>query len=159
MLIPLFVCSFLGLIIEIFHRAMTGALVGFNGLKYVSFAGWTSIWMLPVYFIGFGLILILNDLERYYKLPIWFQTLFGGFLIGLVELLSGILLNIIFKLNVWYYPNLSILHQVTLSNYILFTLAVPFAIWFIDLVDGLINDRDELIYHVLDNYRDLIRGK
>ena len=156
-LITPFICSLFGLLVEILMRAISGTMIGLFGLSYFSLAGWTSLVMIPVYFIGFYLIMELHDKTN---LSMFDKTIVGGFLIAMVELISGVFLNIYpLQLNAWHYEYLHILNQIWVGNYILFTASIPFAIWLSDLIDFVLYDDYRLKYGIFDNYKELLRKK
>ncbi len=82
--------------------------------------------------ICFVLIGMLNEFLP--KSPFWLQALFGGVIVTIVELISGILINLVFQLDVWDYSNeaYQILGQVCLPFSMLWCILSGFAI----ILDG-----------------------
>lgn len=160
-LLPLY--AMYGLVTETVATALGGSLVGINGWHELTLMGHVSLWMSLVYFLAFPILNWLNDKQDFYKLPMIIQTLVGGFVIGMVELSSGIVLNLALGLNCWSYANefANILGQVCLKNYIWFTLSYPLAIFLIDKTEYYVcEEHDEkLNYRFWDNYIDLITFK
>jgi hypothetical protein len=158
LIIPFFILGLFGLDVEIIMRALSGDMIAYDNSIYIAFKGWTSVWMIVVYGCGFTLIGLLNELEKYCRLPMIIQTIFGGLLIGLVELIFGIIFNIYpFQLNLWeYLDKYNILNQVCLRNYLLFTISIPFAIWLYDIIGWYLYNEDWK-YNILDNYRQILK--
>lgn len=73
---------------------------------------WTMLLVGGLSFIFCG---CLNEVFKW-KTPIWLQMLICSCGITIIELISGIFINLVFKLNVWDYSNLpfNILGQVSL---------------------------------------------
>lgn len=96
--------------------------------------GWTNIAML---FIG-GLCAILigelNQNPRYFKLKIWQQTLIGTGIILVIELVSGLILNVGLGMHIWDYSHTwgNVLGQICLPYALLWTVIVPACIWLDD---------------------------
>jgi hypothetical protein len=148
---------------EIFMRAMRGDLfkAGFHDVKWISLAGWTSLWM---FFIGgfSGLFIsFLNEgVLRKKKPPLWAQCLAGMTGIFTIEFVTGLICNIWLKFNIWSYEGwpLNIMGQITLMYAPLWFLLTPFILWM-----------DEVIrYHLFDGekpaplfswYKRLFTGK
>jgi uncharacterized membrane protein len=156
--LPFILLAFFGLVIEDVVRALSGNMVGFNGIKYISLMGYTSLWMLPVYFIGSFTLAIINDIPWFYNKKMLIQTILGGLCLIIIEFISGVILNIYFKLNVWSYENdfCNLLGQIKLSTSIVWILAVPFFIFVIDFVDYALYREEKLRYGVLENYKELV---
>lgn len=150
----------IGLLAEIVDRSLSGDLVGFSNLKYASMAGWTSLWLMPVYAIGILGLTIINDYEKYYYKPMWIQTILGGLWIEILEFAFGIVYLKIFHLGVWDYSGMigNIDGVICIQNCILFSLSVPLCIWIIDIVGSLFYKEDNY-YGILDNYKKLFTGK
>lgn len=68
----------------------------------IVYRGFSHISMFIVGGICFVLICSINDIFSF-KLPLISQMLIGSILVTSVELLSGIIINILLKLNVWDY--------------------------------------------------------
>lgn len=125
--------------IEIIFTAIIGDLnkSGFNNIKYSSFVGFTSIWMIIVGGAGGLVVGVLNEFECNGKrLPIWLQSLIGTFALFTIELASGIILNKIFGLNIWDYSKfpLNLWGQVTILYIPLWYPLSIFAMWLDDVL-------------------------
>lgn len=122
--------------VEIAARAFGGELVGYEGIKFLSFMGYTSLWMFLIG--GFCGIIIgsLNDHPKYYNLKMWQQVLIGGTFITLIELFSGIFFNIFLGLNLWDYSGdeFNFLGQIELKNCIWWYLLPIVIIWLDDVL-------------------------
>lgn len=77
-------------------------------------------------FIALGLI---NE-KFSWETPLWKQSLLGGMIVTLLEFVTGYIVNILLKWNVWDYSNLpfNILGQVCLGFYFLWCIISIFAI-------------------------------
>jgi uncharacterized membrane protein len=122
--------------------------------------GWTNIAMLFVGGLCCVLVGLLDEYPERCNLKIWQQCVLGTFIILAVEFISGVILNIWLKLNIWDYSNnrSNILGQVCLSYAFLWFTLTPFAIWLDDFLRWKIfnEDRPEDIKHM---YMDLIKLK
>lgn len=65
------------------------------------FSHWSMAFVGGMAFIACGLI---NEILEW-KTPLWKQALIGGLLITILELIAGIILNIILKWDIWDYTN------------------------------------------------------
>lgn len=134
------VMALLGTNLEVLTRV--GTLVDYEPLKLqpLSLAGWTSLWMLPVYGAA-GLALgLLNEVEEIRRWPMVMQCLLGLALSWAIELGSGCILNIQLGLAVWDYSQrlIHIEGQICLITGIQFFLVAPFVFWADDLVRYLV---------------------
>lgn len=147
------------LCIEVFDRALYGQMVGYNGIKPLSMMGYSSIWM---FLLGGWLALLiafLCDNDKYFKLKVWQKVSIGGSIITLSELLSGILLNIVLRLNIWYYDGINFMHQICLENSILwFIVITPLIIWLDSHLTYYIYEEGKP-YSLIILYKDLITLK
>lgn len=151
--------------LEIFMRAMRGDLfkTGFHNVKWISLAGWTSLWM---FFIGGFSGLFIGFLNEEIKgipnvhVPLWVQCLIGTFGVFLIELSSGFILNVQLKLNIWTYEGwpLNIMGQITLLYIPLWFLLVPFVIWLDDIARHLLF-QEEKPGTLISVYKKLFKGQ
>ncbi len=117
----------------------------------------TSVWMMP---IGGFLCLILGELNRFKKirqLKMIFQALIGMIIITAVELITGIILNIILKLNLWDYSHEvgNILGQISIVHSFCWFIISPLVFWFDDYMKAKIyNEGKE--YSIIENYKKLL---
>ena len=126
--------------------------------KYISLMGYSSIWM---FFVGgmAGILLgLFNEIKLIRRTKMIFQAMLGCLFITGLELLVGILLNIIFKLNIWHYEGLHFLHQINLTHSLLWFLLSPLAFWFDDYIRSRMYYEGEE-YTFWFNYWKLIRLK
>ena len=72
-ILPFFIFGLCGLVIEVCFRASFGAMVGFDNLSYVSFMGFTSVWMILIYGFGGIILSIINEVPKYYNLKMKYQ--------------------------------------------------------------------------------------
>ncbi len=98
-------------------------------IEFISREGHTHWSMGIVGGICFVLIGLINEVYSP-DTPFWLQMLFGGLLVTLVELASGILINLVLGLGVWDYSNrsLNFLGQICLPFSILWCGISAFAI-------------------------------
>ena len=117
--------------IEVCARVFGKDLVGFRGITQYSLMGYTSIYMGILGGFLALLIAFLCDNDKYFKLKVWQKLLIGGSLITFVELVSGIILNLWLKLNIWNYTGkFTFLGQIELKNCLLWTFIItPLIIW------------------------------
>lgn len=125
----------------------TQSLLGYEALKLkpLSLAGWTSLWMLPVYGLA-GLALgQLNEHKKIRRLPMICQCLLGLFIALGVELVSGYVLNIKLGLALWDYSQqtFQFAGQIGLVGAGYFFLVSPFVFWADDLVRYVVSDDAE----------------
>jgi len=124
--------------IEFAFRAVKGVLIGQDigsgaVIQYMSLIGWASLWMIPVGGIC-GILLDAINETNLKKYPMALQSLIGTFIILIIELISGIILNLVFGLGTWTYEHLpfNILGQICLTNAILFFFFTPYVFWLAD---------------------------
>jgi uncharacterized membrane protein len=117
--------------LEIFARAIKMDLVGWEGIKTYSLAGWTSLWMFP---IGGLCGLTLGLLNEKRKMHMALMSLLGTLLIFSVEFTSGVIFNILLKMNIWDYSDLplNIMGQISIVYFIPWFLISPLAMWIDD---------------------------
>lgn len=131
-----------------------------EGFWRIKQGGWSNISMLVVG--GFcGLVVgSINQIPRFYKMPIWMQSLIGTLITILVEFISGIFLNKILGLNIWDYTGkpLNIMGQVCLPYSILWFLLMPLAIWLEDALRFILF-KERSYYTLKSIYIEFITGK
>ncbi len=128
---------------RLFLWLLFGGLVyyGIEGIWHIPInGGWANILMLFIGGICFVLIGGINQIPKFYKLSIRAQSFIGTLIVLIVEFLSGYILNIRLKMDIWDYSEMpfNILGQVCLLYGALWLLLLPFAIW--------LEDRLNLIY-------------
>jgi hypothetical protein len=128
--------ALLGTNLEVLTRV--GTLVGHEplNLKPLSLAGWTSLWMLPVYGTA-GLALgQLNEIKEVRRWPMLCQCLLGLGVAWVIELAAGYVLNIQLGLAVWDYSRqmLNFKGQISLISGLQFFVVTPMVFWADDLV-------------------------
>lgn len=146
--------------VEVITRAMAHAMVGYDGIKPLSLMGFTSLWMFLVGGLCGVIIGNINDHPEFYNKKIWEQVLIGGTTITILELLSGMILNIILELNIWNYEGrYQFMGQIEFKNCILWYLVVtPLIIWFDDMLTYYLYKEGEP-YSLLKVYYKLITLK
>jgi uncharacterized membrane protein len=126
------------LLIEITFRALFDAGLGqIEGIKYCSFTGYTSLWMILIGgFTGISIGKINENEKIVAKIPFIIQCLMGTFIILFIELVSGILFNIILGMNLWDYSNnkYNLLGQISLSHAFVWFLLCPLGFWLDDQI-------------------------
>jgi hypothetical protein len=140
-LVVFFVMAILGTNLEI--AARVGELVQYKDLRLspASLAGWTSLWMLPIYGIAGVAFGFLNE-TRVRNLRMIYQCLLALLIAWSIELASGLVLNVAFGLAVWDYSprRFNLLGQISLATGIQFFFIAPLAFWLDDLVRYLAYD-------------------
>jgi len=148
-----FVMGILYLAVEVIWTALTSFPT--QGWRLV---GATSIWML---FVGGFLGVILGRFNQVNwirkNLNVFWQCFLGSLTITVIELVSGIILNMILGFNIWSYSGyfLNILGQVCLPMSICWFLFCPFIFWFDDILRYVLY-REGNTYNLGSVYRDLI---
>ena len=165
LIVTLILYAMIGWVVEVFATSIGGNNIGLKDWHYWTLMGNTSLWMMPVYVFGIGMIEYLNDQKWYYQSKMIWQTLIGGFCIGLVELISGIIINLWIGINAWSYFHEygHILGQVCIKNFILFSLSVPLCIFLTDRIEWYLyrneEDKELLVYSLFSIYKDLFTFK
>ena len=105
---------------------------------------WTMFIVGGLCFIFCGSI---NELFSW-NMPVWIQMLICSVGITIIEFISGVIINIIFQLNVWDYSNLpfNIMGQVCLLFSVLWFLLSFIAIWLDDWLRYLYFDEEKPHY-------------
>ncbi|EKQ53160.1 MULTISPECIES: hypothetical protein [unclassified Clostridium] len=103
--------------IEVLMRAVHGSMVGFDGIKYYSLMGYTSIYMGILSGILSLIIAYLLDNDKYFELKVWQKLLIGGSIITFAELCFGLIFNVyLFQMNIWHYTGINFMHQISLET-------------------------------------------
>lgn len=121
---------------EIIFRSLRGVLVGYEGIKWYSLAGWTSIWMIVVG--GFCGITLgsMNEFKFFKKIPYIIRAILGMLIIFAIELVSGLLFNTLLKMQIWDYSTLplNLKGQISIVYAPLWFILTPFVFWFDDMI-------------------------
>jgi hypothetical protein len=139
--------ALLGTNLEILSRinTLTVLKVGHDNIRVISLAGWSSLWMLPIYgFIG-TMLGLMNEkdeaswLRKIGKQRLIWQCLIGWIFILVMELTTGCVLNLQFHLAIWNYDKTwpegwNILGQVCAQNAFFFFWLTPIAFWIDDMI-------------------------
>lgn len=126
--------------------------------------GWASIYMLPVYGLCLLAVGSINQVPRFYNLSMRLQALIGTIIVLVIELFSGIILNIGLGLGIWDYSDMpfNILGQICLLYGIFWFLLMPFAIWLEDRLNLIWSkahgEEVEYDYTLKQAYRELLVG-
>lgn len=156
-LINIIVIMCLYLLIEVFFKALSGSLDGINGWTYWSLIGQTSLWQcINAGVLGF-VIGQTNEYPKFYNINLKIRCIGLGLLATIMELITGILFNLHFHMNLWNY-NLpfSFMHQINLFFSIGWCLLVIVGIFMDDLCTKIIFDEGE-IPNLWEMYRDLFK--
>lgn len=97
-------------------------------IEIISRSGYTH-WTMGI--VGGICFVLIGMIDKFLpKSPFWLQALLGGVIVTIVELISGILINLVFQLDVWDYSNhaFQILGQVCLPFSMLWCILSSFAI-------------------------------
>ena len=107
-------------------------------IKKASFTGFSSSWMLLIGGISgislFGIYKLINK-----RFNIFFASILGAVIIDSVEFLSGAILNLYFRLNIWDYSNqyFNLLGQICLSHTFIYLLFIcPVSFWFFNFLES-----------------------
>ena len=141
------------------------AILGFiMGMIYFTaegfWRGWTNITMLFVGGICCVLIGLLDEFSKRYNLKIWQQCIFGAVIILFIEFVSGVILNIWLKLNIWDYSKRwgNIKGQICVSYAALWFILTPLALWLNNFLKWKIFG-EEKPYKIKQIYMELIKFK
>jgi len=119
--------------------------------------GWANVLMLPVG--GFCCVAVggINQLPAFYKLNVLFQSLLGALIVTAVEFVSGVILNIWLKMDIWDYSNLplNVAGQICLLFSFIWFMLIPAAIWLEDMLRLKLWNEGEY-YTLGDIYKELI---
>ena len=120
--------------------------------------GWTNISMLFVGGLCAFLIGELNEYEKFYSLKMYQQCLIGTFITLTIEFVSGIILNIWLKLNIWNYYDTwgNICGQICIPYALLWFMLMPLCIFLDDFIRYEIFKEDQPDT-LLSNYKKLIK--
>ncbi|MBU0954842.1 MAG: putative ABC transporter permease [Spirochaetes bacterium] len=122
--------------------------------------GYTSLWMFPIGGLCGLLVGLMNDKVPAIKLPYQVQVLLGGLIITVIELLSGLILNVWLNLAIWNYRLLpfNFMGQISLYSSLLWVALTPLAMWVDDVLRYYIAGaaKPENFWNY---YRDLFRRK
>lgn len=154
--ITLFIMFFLVYgIMEVLFRALLGQMAQ---TSYFTFNGFTSLWMCLVGGI-IGIIYgLIDSIKNSNKLSLFIKCLIMTVIIFGIEYLSGYILNIIFKLDVWNYYNmpLNINGQITFVFAPIWYFISVFGFWLIDFIKWCMFDEITDINNILIYYKKAI---
>ena len=96
--------------------------------------GWTHIVMLPVGGLCGIAIGAINQFPRFYNAKIIWQSLAGALIVLVIELFSGLIINVWWGWDIWDYTGKfgNIAGQICVQYGILWFLLMPLAIWLED---------------------------
>lgn len=122
--------------------------------------GWTHIAMFAVGGLCGVAIGAINQIPRFYKLRVVWQSLIGAAIILAVEFLSGTILNIWLGLGIWDYSGRigNIAGQICPIYALLWFALMPFAIWMEDALRWRLWGEGEP-YSLVSIYTELIKLK
>jgi uncharacterized membrane protein len=116
--------------------------------------GWTNITML---FIGGVCGFLIGLLNQYTGLKVWQQTILGTGIALAVELISGLLFNLVLGLGLWNYSGMwgNLYGQICPQFALIWFMLTPFAIWLDDFIRWRFYD-EGYYYPPWENYWELI---
>ena len=157
---PFLVMGTVYIFIEVLFKALMGSMVGVLGIKYLSFVGYTSLWMFIVGAFAGILIGQLNNKPKFYNSKIISQCFIGTVIVLTLEFASGMILNVWLHCNLWSYSNLpfNIRGQICLPFAIAWFLLTPLAIWMDDFLYWIFYN-DGKLYSLWSLYKKLILFK
>lgn len=137
----MFIMGIVYFYMEGWARWASGSMIGYQVADMtqsrLSFAGWSSQWMVLVGGLCGLLIGLLNELTWRKSMPMLIQAIISVVLIiWPLELGSGVILNNVLGLGVWDYSHLpfNLLGQITLTSFPAFFCVSIFAIWLDDVL-------------------------
>lgn len=121
--------------------------------------GWTHISMLVVGGLSAFLIGKLNEHPKFYDRKMWEQCLIGTIIALLLEFISGMILNVWLKLDIWDYSNTwgNLYGQICIPYAVLWFFLIPFAIYTDDYLRYKLFGEEKPV-GILKNYKDLFTG-
>lgn len=131
-----------------------------EGIWRIPKGGYANIVMLPIGGLCGLVVGYINQIPKFYKLKVLYQSLIGAALTLCVEFMSGLVLNVWLGLEIWDYSHLpfNVMGQICLVYGILWVVLMPFAIWFEDTLRwGFWRERKP--YSLIDIYRDFLTFK
>ena len=107
-----------------------------EGIWRIPKGGYANIVMLPIGGLCGLLIGSINQIPKFYNMPVWKQSVIGTFIVLIIEYISGYILNIKLGLKIWDYSDMffNINGQVCLEFALLWFLIMPAAVWFEDFI-------------------------
>ena len=142
------------------YRESTGIKTELE-IKKASLTGFSSSWMLLIGGISglslFGIYKLINK-----RFNIFFASLLGAVIIDTVEFISGVILNLYFRLNIWDYSNqyFNLLGQICLSHTIIYLLFIcPVSFWFFSFLESQYRISRKKSYKLLIVYKNLVNPR
>ena len=105
-----------------------------EGLWRIPKGGYANIVMLPIGGLCGVAVGSINQLPRFYRLPVLVQALIGTGIVLLVEFGAGCILNLWLGLGIWDYSTMwgNVLGQICLPFAFLWLAIMPFCVWLED---------------------------
>ena len=131
-----------------------------EGIWRIPQGGYANIIMLPIGGLCGVLIGGINQVPRFYRLKVLWQTLLGTVIVLIVEFIAGFILNIRLGLDLWDYSQLpfNVMGQVAPRYAVFWFFLIPFGIWFEDKIRYDLWREGER-YSLLRLYKDLFTFK
>ncbi|MBP7553728.1 MAG: hypothetical protein KA885_09915 [Spirochaetes bacterium] len=130
-------------------------------IKKASLIGFSSGWMLLIGGISglslFGIYKLINKLFN-----IFFASILGSVVINIIELTSGVILNLNFKLNIWNYSNqyFNLLGQICLSQSMIYLFFIsPVSFWFFGFLESQYKTDEKKSFTLLIVYKNLVNPR
>jgi len=126
--------------LEVFYHSIVGDLT--PQWKYLSFIGYTSLWVFPIGAICGVILGMLNELKHVKDIRPSFQCIIGTILVLIIEYFSGYMLNMKLGLNIWDYSflPLQINGQISLLFALLWFCIAPLALWLDEFIKWVVFD-------------------
>lgn len=123
--------------------------------------GWTNISMLFVGGLCGALVGLLDELPKGHRLKVWQQCILGTLIILAVEFVSGVVLNMWLKLNIWDYSERwgNFMGQICIPFAALWFFLTPIAIYLDDWIRWKFFGEEEPAYNIKEMYKNLVRLK
>ncbi len=130
-------------------------------IKKASLIGFSSGWMCIIGGISglslFGIYKLINK-----RFNIFFASILGAVIINIIEFISGVILNLNFKLNIWDYSNkyFNLLGQICLSHSFIYLLFIcPVSFWFFGFLESQyqVNQKKKITLFII--YKNLVNPR
>ncbi|MBU0926716.1 MAG: putative ABC transporter permease [Spirochaetes bacterium] len=150
------------MIMEVLFRVLDypvpSGLIDMSVMSPYALVGYTSFWMFLVGGLSGFLIGQLNFCPAVSSVPYRLQVLLGGLIIVVLELVSGLILNVWLGFHLWDYSGFAFnfMGQICLAASALWVALTPLAMWLDDVLRYYMGDQpkpDRLLDYYLDIFR------
>lgn len=156
-----FVTGFVYLVVENVFRAITFDIHNYAiQVPYWTLMTTSSLWMVFVGGLALVLIGILNQNGWVNThLNIFTQSVCSGVIITVIEFISGLILNVWLRLDIWDYSNvpLNLMGQVCLPFFFIWVVMSPLAMWIDDVLYHYLRRDETAPYSLLQIYKEAVK--